>query len=59
MKFNSGASESGKTTIFPELLKQCAECITLDLDAIYGPLNEWAFIKNVWIHRGEIHERHK
>lgn len=45
-----GASGSGKTTIIPELLKQCAEYITMDLDAIYGPLNEWKLIKNVWIH---------
>lgn len=46
----TGASGSGKTTIIPELLKQCSEYITLDLDAIYGPLNEWTLIKNIWIH---------
>lgn len=46
----TGASGSGKTTIIPELIKQCTEHIILDLDAIYGPLNEWSLIKNVWIH---------
>lgn len=46
----TGASGSGKTTIIPELLKQCSEYIILDLDAIYGPIKEWALIKNVWIH---------
>ena len=46
----TGASGSGKTTIIPELLKQCSEHIILDLDAIYGPIKEWALIKNVWIH---------
>jgi uridine kinase len=41
----TGASGSGKTTILPELLKQCTEQIILDLDAIYGALNEWTLIK--------------
>jgi broad-specificity NMP kinase len=46
----TGASGSGKSTVIPELLEKCSEHITLDLDAIYGPLNEWSLIKNIWIH---------
>lgn len=46
----TGASGSGKTTVIPELLKHCTEYIILDLDAMYGPLNDWILIKNIWIY---------
>jgi broad-specificity NMP kinase len=48
--FITGASGSGKTMVIPELLKICPEHITLDLDKLYGPLEDWDVIKNVWIH---------
>ena len=48
----TGASGSGKTTIIPELYKQCPEhIIIIDMDSLFTPLNgNWEVIKNVWIY---------
>ncbi|OPA73793.1 hypothetical protein BVG16_27320 [Paenibacillus selenitireducens] len=46
----TGASGSGKTRVITELYRECPEHVVLDLDALWGPVDDWDKIKNIWIH---------